>query len=104
MLYISFLSILFILIFNYKLLLYIGICYLIKIMIDNCIYDGYWLNSTDMCLRLFGNCLYILNYIIYIYRDSYLITNIKYIYEMSYIYLSDINLTIDTIVKRNIFM
>ena len=103
MLYISFLSILFILIFNYKILFYIGICYLIKMMIDNCISDGYWLNSTDMCLQLFGNCLYILNYILYTYRDSYLITSIKYMYEISYIYLSNINLTIDIIVKRNIF-
>ena len=103
MLYINCLTVLFILIFNYKLLLYIGCCYLFNMMVNYCIEDGYWLNSTDMYLRLFGNCIYIFNYIIYIYRDSYIILTIKNAYNTIYINLSNVNTIIDIAIKKNIF-
>lgn len=103
MLYISCLTVLFIMIFNYQLLLYVGICFIINMMINNCISDGYWLNSTDMCLRLFGNCVYLSNYILYVYRDSYIILTMKDMYIISYAYLYNINSMIDVAIKNKIF-
>ena len=100
MLYISLLTILFILVFNYNILFYIGLCYFANMMICSCLADNYWMNSSDICLKLLGNCIYLCHYLIYIHRESYLVKYIKYIYTHIYMYLSYVNLMIDFTIKK----
>ena len=95
MLCINFLFCLFLLIFNYNYLIYYIYLYLLNYILYNCINDNYWINSTDIYMNTLGKAVCIICYIYYSISDTYIITNITYIYNVIYNWLYYINFSIN---------
>jgi len=100
MLYISLLFGTFLLIFNYNYLLYVLYAYIFKEIINNCINNYYWMNSTELYLNIFGKIIYILHYIYYLNKNTYIVNKIVYIYNLIYNKLYYINYIIDFNIKK----
>jgi hypothetical protein len=81
MLYISLLFGIFLLVFNYNYLLYVLCAYIFKKFINMCINDYYWINSTDVYSNLFGRIIYVLHYIYYTNKNTYIAAKIIYIFN-----------------------
>lgn len=101
MLYISLFCGTFLLIFNYNYLLYIFYAYILKYIINICINDYYWMNSKEIYLNIFGTIIYMIHYVYFTNKDTYIIKQITNTYNFIYTRLYNINNMIDYNIKKH---
>ena len=95
MLYVKFLFLNLLLIYNYYYLFYVFIFYGLKYFVNNCIENYYWLDTYDFNIYVFGNMVYLSHFIYYN-------TPLKRYSNKLYNYIFYLNCMIEIYVKYNL--